>query len=358
MLPGQEDVEQGRARLARDPRLENAGISECVDRQRRHPRAKVRVDRPAAVLTNRVDEEVDAAARRGVIDLAARREAHRHERRQRGGFEKATVRRLESLEHPQSPRSSRRAQHASDRVPARTVMKAGLSDADQRGKRVADDGQAYVAKPAVRQRGELERQGANETPCLHRIAEPAGEGRHGEDRDRERAVLPVDSADRRGQTSGLEASDTPRQPLLGAPQRRFVSRATLPVGAESAPAERGRGEVALRPGGVAPSAVDILAQDERLPPAANEARQVGIGGPARRLTGELTLDKVQGEDGGGCRESARRQLPVPATVLGARVHETSDHGIESSGRRHQRLRWPRASRPYHVYSTSRRSSAQ
>ena len=93
---------------------QRAGLGQRFDRQRRHPRRQVRVDRPAAVGAHRLDEEPHALFRRPGCRPGPCRQAHHHEAGQRRRFQEAAARRLDGAQqarrrgaNPSSQRAGR-----------------------------------------------------------------------------------------------------------------------------------------------------------------------------------------------------------------------------------------------------------
>ena len=108
-----------------------------------------------------------------------------------------------------TPRT-RPLQRARDGIARRREVMPHLSDRDERRQRVAHDRQLKMLEPAMRQRGQLERQLRNRPPRNVRVvAELARQCEHGQDRHREGLVLSVAAQDR--EHEALPASCRPRR---------------------------------------------------------------------------------------------------------------------------------------------------
>ena len=155
--------------------------------------------------------------------------------------------------------------------------------------------------------------------------EESGQGEHGEDGDRERAVLAVTPADRLGERPRLQAAGGAAHPAARPVERRAAGRVFGPGDGEGRPAEGGRADVAGAVGGVAPAAVGILRPDEPGDAAAHERRE-GAGGAGRG--GRAALDQRQRDDRRGRRQRGRRQLAGPVAVRGARGEQPGGQPVE------------------------------
>ena len=175
--------------------------AERVDGERRHPRRKVRVNRPAPVGTHGLEQKLDSVQRDGMVSIAAAREAHGDETGQRRGFEEPAIRRLDALQHAQGLGPRAVSQQSRDWVARGQVMVPHLSDGNERGQRVTHNRQAQRGEELVRQRGQLEGKLNDALPSRLTLAESPGQRAHREDGDGERAVIAIagdDGGDERG----------------------------------------------------------------------------------------------------------------------------------------------------------------
>ena len=134
-----------------------------------------------------------------VIDEPFSGKAHRHKTGQRSRLQEAAVRGLNPIQHAQAASDRQIPQHASDRVPGRTVVMPHLPDRNQCRQRVTHNRQSHRLIKIRRQAREFERQRRNPTPLDKPRECAVSQNRH-----RKRLVLAVAGDDRRNSASVVD----------------------------------------------------------------------------------------------------------------------------------------------------------
>ena len=132
----------------------------------------------------------------------------------------------------------------------------------------------------------------------------SGQGEHGEDRNRERAVPAVAPADRVREGPRLQAAGRAAHPVAHPVERRDARVVTRTGDGERRPAEGGGADVAGTVGGVSPTAVRVLGPDQPGDPPAD--------GRAVRGWRAMTVDQRE-------RDRPRRPWTAPTTTAAVPV---------------------------------------
>src|SRR5262249_25780738 len=138
--------------------------------------------------------------------LSSRRKTHHDEACQRRGLEKSSTRRLDPVQQIESSPSGQVTEDAGNRIARRRLVVAKLPDGYQGRQRIAHHWQTQSMEPALGESGQLEGELHDASPAVRTFAKPARQGEHGEDRDRECAVLPVTAGNGGGKVARIQAA--------------------------------------------------------------------------------------------------------------------------------------------------------
>ena len=235
-------------------------VTQRVDGQRRDPRRQICVDRPTPVSADGVDDELHALPRDGVIGSPHPGQTHRDETRQRGGFQKPTVGRLNLLQPLETRLDRQPLEEPRDRVPGFSKVIPDLPDRDQRRQGVTHDRQANRFVELRRQAREVERQRQHVFP-VHE----SRQGAMRENRNRKRAVFAVSLQNRSNAADFVDVGDG----FLNDVAMMFVLAGCV----KGRPAEHRRRDVRNALGRVSPATVAVLMLSEPADAAIDERLQ-------------------------------------------------------------------------------------
>ena len=110
-----------------------------------------------------------------MFEMAAARQAQDNEAGEWRRFEKAPARRLDCRQNLQCSVACQISRGSSEWIARGQMMMSGLTDADKRRERIADDRQAQHGEESMRHRRELERQRQHPFPRARAGAQPAAQ---------------------------------------------------------------------------------------------------------------------------------------------------------------------------------------